>query len=114
MGRRRVEVEPVLLGVLAVVALCPGETKDPLFEDRVAAVPKGERETQELPVVADAGETVLVPPVGARASVVVGEEVPCGAVGAVVLAVGAPGPFAEVGSPMLPRRSTLRDLVEAG
>src|SRR4030088_633492 len=41
------------------------------------------------------------------------EEVPCIAGWAVVLAHGAPGAFAEVGAPVLPRRPT-RGFVEAG
>ena len=74
--RRRVEVPPVLLGVLAVVALGAGQAEDPLLEDRVAAVPEREREAERLPVVADAGEAVLAPAVGARAGVVVREVAP--------------------------------------
>ena len=46
--RERVEVPPVLLGVLTVVALVAGEAEDPLLEDRVAAVPKREPEAQPL------------------------------------------------------------------
>ena len=51
---RRVEVPPVLLGVLAVVALVPGQAEDALLQDRVAPVPEGERHAQQLLVVADA------------------------------------------------------------
>ena len=43
VARQRVEVPPVLLGVLAVVALVAGEPEDPLLQDRVAAVPERER-----------------------------------------------------------------------
>src|SRR5205085_2492710 len=74
--RGRVEVPPVLLDVLAVVALGPGQTEGPLLQDRVAPVPQGEREAQDLAVVADTCEPVLVPAVGPGASVVVREEVP--------------------------------------
>ena len=38
--RRAVEVEVVLLDVLAVVALGAGQAEEPLLEDRVAAVPQ--------------------------------------------------------------------------
>src|ERR1700674_5859856 len=113
MSRRRVEVEPVVLGVLAVVPLRSGEAEDAFFQDRVAAVPKGEREAEGLAIVADASEAVLVPAIGSRAGVLVGEEVPGGAVGAVILPYGAPGPLAEVGTPALPGRPALGYLVEA-
>ena len=73
---RAVEVEPVLLGVLAVVALAVGEPEDPLLEDRVGAVPQRERQAQPLALVADAGDAVLAPAVGARARLVVREVVP--------------------------------------
>ena len=52
VGRRRVEVEVVLLDVLAVVALAVGQPEQPLLEDRVAAVPERQREAEPLLVVA--------------------------------------------------------------
>ena len=48
VARQRVEVPPVLLGVLAVVALVAGQAEDALLQDRVAAVPEREREAQPL------------------------------------------------------------------
>ena len=103
MRRRGVQVPPVLLAVLAVIALVPGEAEDALLEDRVAAVPEREREAQQLLLVADATEAVLAPAVRARTRVVVREGGPRVAVGAVVLAHGAPGPFAHVRPPAPPR-----------
>ena len=76
VGRRRVEVEPVLLDVLAVVALAVGEAEHPLLQDRIGAVPQREREAQPLALVADAGDPVLAPAVGPRARVLVREVVP--------------------------------------
>ena len=67
----RVEVEVVLLHVLAVVALAVGQAEQPLLEDRILAVPQRQREAEQLLVVADAGEAVLAPAVGARARLVV-------------------------------------------
>ena len=49
-------------------------------------------------------EPVLVPAVGARAGVVVGEGLPGIAVGAVVLAHGGPGPLGQVRAPAEPRQ----------
>ncbi len=102
VGRRRVEVEVVLLDVLAVVALAVGQPEQALLEDRVAPVPQGEREAKHLVVVADAGQPVLAPAVGARTRLVVGEVVPGVAVVAVVLAHRAPLALAEVRAPLLP------------
>jgi hypothetical protein len=102
VGRGAVEVEVVLLDVLAVVALAVGEPEEVLFEDGILAVPQGQREAQALFVIGQADDAVLAPAVGARAGVVVGEEVPGVAVLAVVLADRAPLPFAHVGSPFLP------------
>jgi hypothetical protein len=102
MARRRVEVPPVLLGVLAVVPLVAGEPEDPLLQDRIAAVPEREREAEPLLDVGEAGEPVLAPPVGARARVVVREGLPRRPALAVVLAHGAPLPLAEVRAPVVP------------
>ena len=101
VGVRRevVDVEVVLLDVLAVVALGVRQAEQPLLEDRVAPVPQREREAQPLLVVADPGDAVLAPAVGARPGLVVGEVRPRVAVVAVVLADRAPLALAEVGPP---------------
>src|SRR5262249_53922921 len=103
--RGGVEVPPVLLGVLSVVALGAGEAEAALFQDGIGTVPEREREAEPLPVVADAGEPVLVPAVDAGAGVVVREEVPRFARRAVVLADGAPRALREIGAPTPPRRA---------
>ena len=80
---------------------------------RVLAVPEGQAEAEALLVVGNAGDAVFAPAVGARAGVIVGEEVPGVAVLAVVLAHGAPLPFAEVRSPLLPGGLLLARLVQS-
>ena len=100
--RRAVEVEVVLLDVLAVVALAVGQAEQAFLEDRVLAVPQGQGEAEPLLVVGDAGQAVLAPAVGAGAGLVVAEVVPGVAALAVVLADGAPLSFAEVRPPLLP------------
>ena len=45
---RAVEVEVVLLDVLAVVALAVGEAEQPFLQDRILAVPQREREAEDL------------------------------------------------------------------
>ncbi len=98
-----VEVEVVLLDVLAVIAFVAGQAEHPLLEDRVGAVPQREREAQLLLVVADAGDAVLAPAVGARARVIVRQVLPRGPVGAVVLAHRAPLPLGQIRAPQAPR-----------
>ena len=102
VAREGVEVPPVLLRILAVVALAAGQPEDPLLQDRVAAIPERESEAEPLLDVREAGQTVLAPAIGARAGVVVRQVVPGGAAGAVVLAHGAPLPLAQVGAPQVP------------
>src|SRR5262249_12787861 len=113
MRRRRVDVEVVLLDVLAVVALAVGEPEQPLLQDGVAPVPESEREAQALPVVRDPAEAVLSPAVGPRPRLVVAEVIPGVAVLAVVLAHRAPLPLAQVRPPLLPRDPQFPDVVQA-
>ena len=97
-----VEVPPVLLDVLAVVRLGARQSEGALLEDRVAPVPQRQAEAQPLLDVGEPGETVLSPPVRPGPGVVVREVCPCLAVGAVVLADGAPLPLADVRPPEVP------------
>ena len=60
VSRRRVECPPVLLGILAVVALGVRQAVEALLQDRVVRVPEREREAEVLPVVADPAEAVAV------------------------------------------------------
>ena len=106
--RRRVDVEVVLLDVLAVIALAVGETEETFLQDRVALVPQRQREAQALLVVGDAAQPVFAPTIGARSRLVVTEVVPGVAVGAVVLAHRAPLPLAQVRAPALPARCPVR------
>jgi hypothetical protein len=62
VGGRRVEVEVALLHVLAVIALAVREAEEPLLEDGILAVPQGQGEAEELPVVGDSPQSVLAPP----------------------------------------------------
>ena len=48
VARRGVEVEVILLDVLAVVALVAGQAEGALLEDRIAAVPQRQRELCNL------------------------------------------------------------------
>src|SRR3989441_1191898 len=102
VGRRGVEVEVIVLDVLAVVPLRAGEAENPLLENRVLLVPEREREAEPLVIVRDPEEAVLSPAIGAGPRVVMREVVPRRPVGGVVLTDRAPLALRQVGSPPPP------------
>jgi hypothetical protein len=67
MSPRAVEVEVILLDVLAVVPFAVVDAEQPLLQDGVLAVPQGQCEAELLEVVGDCSQTVLAPAVRARA-----------------------------------------------
>src|SRR2546425_2097503 len=71
-----VEIEVVLLDVLAVIALGTRETEVALLQDAVAPIPQGEPEAKALMIVGDAEDAILTPAIRARARVVMREVVP--------------------------------------
>ncbi len=97
-----VEVPPVFLDVLAVVALRSAQPVQPLLEDLVVLVPQRRREAQPLVVVGQAEDAVLAPAVRPQPRLLERKVVPGGPVGAVVLAHGAPLAIAQVRSPAPP------------
>ena len=113
VGRRAVEVEVVFLDVLAVVPFAVGQAEEPFLQERVLPVPQGQREAQALLVIGNAGQPVFAPAVGARAGVIVGEEIPGVAPLAVVLAHGSPLPLAQVRPPFLPCDLPLAGLLKS-
>src|SRR5580704_880986 len=102
MARHSIEIVIEFLDVLAVVALLIGETEQALLQDWVLAVPKGKRKTKQLAVIAEAGDAILAPAIGTAARMVVGEMVPRGPTGAVILPHRAPLAFADIGPPASP------------
>ena len=102
MRRCAVEVEVVLLHVLAVIAFAVGQSEEPLLENRVPGVPEGQAEAEVLAVIGNASDPVLTPAVGARPGMIMREEIPGVPVFAVVLAHGAPLSLREVRSPLFP------------
>ena len=114
VGRRAVEIEVVLLDVLAVIPLAVGEAEHPLLEDRILAVPERERQAEEHLVVAESGDAVLAAQVGARAGLIVRDVVPGLDVLVQVLSNAAPLPLTEVGPPLPPGDLLAADLFEAG
>src|ERR1043166_1012729 len=67
--RRRVDVEVVLLEILAVIGLGADEPEHALLQNRITTVPQGEREHEHLIAITPPGDAVLPPAVclGARA-----------------------------------------------
>jgi len=65
VSRSGVQVEVVLLDVLAVIALRASQTEQALFQDAIVLVPQRERETQSAVVIADTQQPVFAPTVGA-------------------------------------------------
>jgi hypothetical protein len=102
VGRRGIEVEVLLLHILAVVALWPGEPEEALLEEGILLVPEGQGEAQPALPVGDAHEPVLAPAVGAAPGVFVGKVRPARPIVGVVLADGAPLALGEIGTPPLP------------
>src|SRR3954453_5186770 len=102
MAGQRVEVPPVLLGILAVIALGARQSEDPFLQDGVAAIPQRQRQTQPLTHIRYTGQAVLVPAVGTRPGVIVWERRPCIATFAVILTHRTPGALGEVWTPLIP------------
>src|ERR1700738_1607787 len=85
-----------------MIALVAVQAEEAFFEDRIAAVPHSDRKANVLMAVADAGDTVLVPPIRPGPGVVMRQKFPGGAFRAIVLADGSPGPLGKVRPPALP------------
>src|ERR1700756_1551698 len=107
MRRRAVEIEVVLLHVLAVIAFAVGQAEEAFLQDRIGAVPERHGEAETLLIVAHARYPVLAPTIGARSRLIVTEVVPGVARFAIVLPDRAPLPFPQVGPPLLPRNPQL-------
>src|SRR3989454_6256408 len=113
VGRGRIDVEVVLLHVLAVIPLAAREPEEALLEDRIAAVPERQRQAEPSVVVGDPGDPVLAPPVRPRSGMVVGEGVPGRPKRAVVLANGPPLALGQVRPPPLPVGRAVLGFVES-
>src|SRR5439155_19602150 len=100
--RQRIEIEVVLLDVLAVIAFARHQAEIALFENRIALVPERHRPAEDLVSIAEAGDAVLSPAIGLRSGKVWGEERPGVAVLAVVLAHRSPCAVRQIGTPLVP------------
>ena len=107
MAGHRVQVPPVLLDILAVIALRAGQPERPLLQDRVPPVPQRQRKAQPLLDIAEPGQAVLTPPVRPGPRLVVRQVIPRVAVGTVILPHRAPLPLADIRPPPVPLRARL-------
>src|SRR5262249_29188479 len=110
---RTVEVEVVLLDILAMVGFAVGQPEQAFLEDRILAIPQSEREAQALAIVADASQTILTPAIGARTGLIMGEVIPGDTTVAVVLTHRPPRALAQVLSPFLPGNLLLSSLCKS-
>ena len=110
--RQRIGVMVDFLDVLAVVALAIAEAEQAFLEEGVVAVPQGKAEAPAHAGIAEPGQAVLAPAIGAAQRVGMREERPGVAVVAVVLADRAPLALAEIRPPAPPRDPRV-DLAEA-
>src|SRR3990172_8270328 len=85
-----------------MIAFVSCQAKEPLLQNRVAAIPERQRETDVLVPIADASQTILSPSIRFRPRMVVGEVVPRRAVRAVILTHRPPCTLAQIGAPALP------------
>src|SRR5262245_35632797 len=102
MCRRAVEKKIVFLHILAVISFLIGQTKHPLFEDRVPFIPQCHSEAYMLPVIAKAPHAIFVPAIRAAARMVVRKIVPGVPICAVVFSHGSPGALAKIRTPAMP------------
>ena len=102
VARCGVPVEVDLFDVFAVIALSGGQSEGSLLEDRIVSIPHSQSETEPLKFIADSAKAVLAPTEGACTGLIMREIVPGIAVGAVVLAHGAPRAVGQIGAPQSP------------
>jgi len=69
-----------------VISLVAGQPEQPLFENRIAAVPERQRETQPLVVVGDSRDSILAPAICPQVRLLERKEFPRGSVFAIILA----------------------------
>src|SRR6266446_9313687 len=84
-----------------MISLGIGEAEEPLFENRVFAVPQGQRETEPAFAVGDAQQPILPPAIRPRARMIVRKIIPARPIGRIILAHRPPLPLGQVWPPPL-------------
>ena len=85
-----------------MVALGTSESKQPLFENRIAAIPERQREAKPALAIANAQQTIFTPAIGSTASLVVRELLPGIAVLGVIFPDRSPLSLGQIRPPALP------------
>src|SRR5215831_9841044 len=99
-----VEIEVVLLHVLAMISFARSQAEGSLFQNRIFAVPQCKAENQDLISVANGRKTVFSPAVGLASSCIVGQEIPGSTIRTVIFPDSSPGALAYVRTPSTPKQ----------
>ena len=100
--RSAVDRPEVLLDVLAVIPLLVGQPEESFLQNRILAIPQGEREIQETESIADSTDSVLTPAVGTLVRLIERKRRPRVSVLGVVFAHRAPLPSRQIRAPLTP------------
>ena len=73
-----IDIVIALFHIFAMIAFWSGDAEEPLFQDRVAAIPQANREAESTFSVTDAKQTVFAPTVRAAPRLIVREVSPSG------------------------------------
>src|SRR5947207_2791420 len=88
-------------------------TEQALFQNWVSSIPQSDGKTELLLFVGNTSQTVLTPPIGTGAGLVVVEIVPCIPIFAIVLSNCSPLSFTQIGTPFFPRNAAFSCIVQA-
>src|SRR5579884_1215384 len=78
MGWSIIQIVIIFFDILSVIALWTTQTKEPLLENGVSAIPQAESETEAALPITDAQQTILAPTIDAGASMIVRKRIPGG------------------------------------
>jgi hypothetical protein len=108
MRWRRVEVEIIFLHIFAVIGLRWDQAKQPLFQNRIFAVPQRQGKRQDLVAVTDTGKPILTPTVRFRTGEIMRKIIPGVPIGTIILSHRPPRALGDVGAPVVPRADRAR------
>src|SRR4029077_10251816 len=109
----RIKIGVILFDVFRVISFVGGESKEALLQDGIPAVPQSEGKAHQLMAVGNTHDSVFAPAIGTRPRVIVREEIPGGAVRAVVFSDGSPLALGQVWSPAVPMSGAQTRFFEA-
>ena len=103
MGGGIGEMVIVIFNIFAVVPLFISQTKRPLFQNGVLAIPKGKRKAKTTLVIANAQQAIFAPAINTRVRMIVGERSPGIAISRIVFTHSAPLALWQIAAPTPPR-----------